>query len=66
MDIQCKICKLVFKSKHKFYVHLTTHDRKKKLCALQNGYKIFYIWEHEVKQNFQDAINKCKSFLQEE
>lgn len=42
------------------------HDRKKKLCALQNGYKIFYIWEHEVKQNFQDAINKCKSFLQEE
>lgn len=26
MDIQCEVRKLVFKSKHKFYEHLTTHD----------------------------------------
>lgn len=39
------------------------HDENKKICAIENGFKIFYIWEHEVIANRSDAIQKCLTFL---
>ena len=40
------------------------HDMRKKKCAEDNGFKIFYIWEHEVMENREDAIKRCLAFLE--
>ena len=40
-------------------------DENKKLCAERNGYKIYYIWEKEYKDNKNAVIEKCLKFLKE-
>lgn len=39
-------------------------DRKKEQCALDNGFKIFYIWENDVLTNIDTELNKCINFLE--
>lgn len=39
-------------------------DENKKLCAERNGYKIYYIWENEYKNNKELVIEKCLKFLE--
>lgn len=41
-------------------------DRQKEKCAVDKGYKIFYIWEYEVLEDFDKAVLKCLEFLKEE
>lgn len=38
-------------------------DRQKEIIANENGFKIYYIWEHEVNENYEIAIQKCLEFL---
>lgn len=40
-------------------------DRKKEQCAIDNGFKIFYIWENDVIANINTEINKCIKFLED-
>ncbi len=39
-------------------------DRLKEQCALDNGYKIYYIWENEILTDINKALNKCINFLE--
>ena len=39
-------------------------DRLKEQCALDNGYKIYYIWENEILTDINNALNKCINFLE--
>ena len=36
----------------------------KKLCAERNGYKIYYIWEHDVNECYSECLSKCKLALE--
>lgn len=42
-----------------------TKDRNKEQCAIDNGFKVFYIWEHEVISDFDATLNRCINFLEE-
>lgn len=40
-------------------------DRKKEQCAIDNGFKIFYIWENDVIKNIDTELIKCINFLED-
>lgn len=39
-------------------------DRQKEQIAIDNGFKIMYIWEHEVINDYDTALNKCLKFME--
>lgn len=40
------------------------YNENKKLCAERNGYKIYYIWEHDVNECYSECLSKCKLALE--
>ena len=40
-------------------------DRQKENCAVSNGYKILYIWEDELYEDYTAAVDKCINFLKD-
>ena len=41
------------------------YDERKKQCALEHGYKIYYIWEHDVNECLSECLAYCKSLIEE-
>lgn len=41
------------------------HDQNKKICAERKGFKIFYIWEHEINECYSECLARCKSILED-
>ena len=40
------------------------YNENKKLCAERKGYKIFYIWEHDLNECYSECLAKCKLILE--
>lgn len=40
------------------------HDLNKKICAENKGFKIFYIWEHDVNECYSECLSKCKRIIE--
>ena len=41
------------------------YNENKKLCAEEHGYKIYYIWEHDVNECLSECLAYCKSLLED-
>ena len=42
------------------------HDLNKKICAENKGFKIFYIWEHDVNDCYSECLAMCKRIIEGE
>ena len=47
----------------KTYKEIWQYDTQKQICAENHGYHVLHVWESEYKQNTQETINKCITFL---
>ena len=41
------------------------YNERKKQCALEHGYKIYYIWEHDVNECLSECLAYCKNLIEE-
>lgn len=39
------------------------YDNNKRKCAESYGFKVIYIWEHEVNECYSECLSKCKNVL---
>jgi len=42
-----------------------SQDKKKIECAEQFGYEVLVIWEHEIRESFEDVIDKITNYIEE-
>lgn len=66
LKYKCAICNnKVFETRKKLCTHIqSSHKIAGKLCAERNGYKIYYIWEHDVNECYSECLSKCKLALE--